>query len=171
MATFKFKLRKFVALAAGSSAVSQPFTGINALATTWSDYTAVILFAKPTEETYNDYFKRSWAEQDGVEVYFTENNVTKEATNELEFLIYEADATATKNFDKLKAKLNEWGIFEYYDNYHKGLKRLVMDSVSIIMDMERNGKRVIHFKIKCTNILGKDIKNFDPDTGNKISGY
>lgn len=182
--TFKFKFRKFLSpddyAVCGVSGISETpafststeytkyneITGSGNLSTTWNN--AIVLSAATTEEDLQDYFKREWVEEDGVDVYINGARKRKAVKNEIEMIIYQPNKKSIQSFVAITDTLNDWGIFEYYDNYNKGLKRLVYDGVSIIADRERNGMRVIHFKIKCNNILGYDNKNFNPSTGEAL---
>lgn len=173
MIQFKFKLRKFLApdmyAACGVSEVEDvpPFsndakylkyneiTGSGSLASKWNN--SIILSAPITSEKFKEYFSRDWIEQDGIDVLFVEDNKVKSNSNELEFLIYAADKKAVASFNAIKDTITAWGIFEYTDNYNKVLKRLVLDEVDIVKNVMRDNARLIHFKLKCTNILGKDL--------------
>lgn len=184
MATsFRFRFRKFISgddyAACGiPSATPSPapfnntYTEYNALSgnsmlsAKWNN--AIVLSAPKTQEENMDYFKREWIEEDGVDVYITGRRKRKEAKNEIEMLIYTDDNKALKSFFEITDTLNSWGIFEYYDNYQKGLKRLVYEGYETIANIQRDGKRVIHFKLKCNNILGYDNVNFNASTGETI---
>lgn len=180
--SFKFRFRKFIApsdyAACGISSavpdipafstnseysVYNELTGNGSLLSQWNN--ATVLYALATEEQAQDYFTRQWIEEDGVEVYIPSAKKLKPAKNDIEMLIYTQDKRALRSFVTLVRQLNEWGVFEYYDNYHKGLKRLVYEGFEMVKDMERDGMRVMHFKLKCNNILGYDNKNFNPSTG------
>lgn len=126
---------------------------------------AVVLSAPTTKETFQKYFKRTWIEEDGIDVYIPSEKTHSEASNDIIMFIYAENNTALKEYAKITKKLNNWGVFEYYDNYYNGLKRLVLENVDIIKEKERNGYRFIHFTLKCTNVLGYDIKNYNPSTG------
>lgn len=179
--TLKFRFRKFIAPAdysvCGVSGLPDypafttntqyltynTLTGSGNLATTWNN--AIVLYAKPTEEELQDYFKREWVEEDGIDVYAPKDRKRKAVKNEIEMVLYQPDKKALQSFDNIKNTLNGWGVFEYYDNYHKGLKRLIYEGYTLIADMSRNGMRVIHFRLICTNVLGHDIKNYNSSTG------
>lgn len=156
---FQFKFRKFI----GDTPVP---SAIPSLDSNWNG--AIVLSAQTTNEEYQSYFTREWVEDDGIEVYKPESKKHKAGKNDIEFLLYGVDATVRQSFNTIIKTLNDWGVFEYYDNYNKGLKRLIYDSFTVIKEIERNGNRVIHFKISCTNILGYDIKNFNPTNGTTL---
>ena len=179
----KFRFRKFLtqveAVSAGASAYPAPFTD----SSTYATYNAatksgalraffvtsgdsVVLSVSDSNPNFKEYFKRDWIEEDGIEIYQPSTMKHKASVVEIEILIYAADATALGYYNAIKNQLATWGLFEYYDDYHKALKRLITDSIEIIKDEQRNTRRVIHFRIKCTNVLGYDILNFNPDTGN-----
>lgn len=138
-------------------------SGSGNLATSW--HNALVLSAKPTEEVLQDYFKREWVEQDGIDVYAPRERKRKAVANELEMMIFTADRKTTQSVERITKTLNEWGIFEYYDNYHRGLKRLIYEGYTVLHEVSRNGMRGVNFKINCTNVLGYDIKNYNPATG------
>lgn len=141
-------------------------TNSGTLLSKWFD--AIVLSAPLTDEEYQQYFTREWVENEGVEVYLPNSKKHKASKNDIEMLIYTTDKKAVRAFNDITQALNAWGVFEYYDNYNKGLKRLVYEGFTIIKDMQRDGNRVIHFKIKCNNILGYDNKNFNPSAGGQL---
>jgi hypothetical protein len=179
----KFRFRKFLtqvqAASAGATAYPAPFTdssaydtynaatGSGALRSAYFLTTgdAVVLSVSDSNPNFKEYFKRDWIEEDGIEIYQPSTMKHKASVVEIEMLIYAADATALGYYNAIKNQLATWGLFEYYDDYHKALKRLIADSIEMIRDEQRNTRRVIHFRIKCTNVLGYDILNFNPDTG------
>ena len=185
---FKFKFRKFIsnddieysATFAPSAQITEPpaftttgnylayntLTDSGVLSSKWNG--AIVLSAPLTDEEYQGYFTREWVENEGIEVYLPNSKKHKASKNDIKLLIYTSDKKAIKAFVDITEKLNGWGVFEYYDNYNKGLKRLVYEGYTIIKDMQRDGNRVIHFKIKCNNILGYDNKNFNPSVGGTL---
>lgn len=171
----QFKFRKYVA-PSSYAGVSDPPLFTNAvgysafnsatesgvIANTWNN--AIVLSAPMTDQKTQDYFSREWVEEDGIDVYIPNARKRKSAKNEIEMLIYEQSNTAISNLNTIIDKLNSWGVFEYYDNYNRVLKRLVYDGYDTILNRARDvdvsgtkiSKRVIHFKINCTNVLGYD---------------
>jgi len=180
----KFKFRKFISpdsyAACGISGVSDnaafttsteyatynELTESGSLVAMWNN--AIVLSAPTTKEETQEYFTREWVEDDGVDVYLKGAKKRKAVKNELDLLIYTSERKANQSFNTIINKLNEWGVFEYYDTYYKGLKRLTYEGFEIILERTRDGNKVIHFKITCTNILGYDNKNFNPSTGGTI---
>lgn len=142
-------------------------TGNGNLIYTWNG--AILLSAKPTQEKTQDYFKREWVEEDGIDVYAPSSRKRKAADNEIEMLIYAKNKKAISSFDIILKTINEYGIFEFYDTYNRSLRRLVYDGIEILENKERSDMRVIHFKIKCTNVLGYDNYNYNPSTGGTIN--
>lgn len=182
--TLKFKFRKFISpsdysvcgvsgipdtpafTTSPNYATYNSLTQNGNLSSTWNN--AIVMSAKTTEEVLQDYFKREWVEEDGIDVYAPSARTRKATKSDIEMMIYLPDRKATQSFEQIKNTLNEWGIFEYYDNYNKGLKRLIYEGVEIIQDITRNNMKVLHFRLKCTNVLGYDNKNYNPSTGSTL---
>ena len=142
-------------------------TGSGNLVYKWNE--AILLSCPHTEETTQEYFKREWIEEDGIDVYATGARKRKAVPNTIEMLIYTQNKKAIASFDTIKNTINGYGVFEMYDNYNKSLRRLIYDSMEILENKERDNMRIIHFRIKCTNVLGYDNYNFNPSTGGTIN--
>ena len=182
----KFRFRKFIApadyAACGvSSAIGDTpafstdlsltlyntLTGSGSLVSVWNN--AILLSGKPTQEKTQDYFKREWVEEDGIDVYAPAARKRKASENEIEMLIYAKNKKAIASFETIMSTINEYGIFEFYDTYNRSLRRLIYEGIEILENKERSDMRVIHFKIKCTNVLGYDNYNYNPSTGATIN--
>lgn len=132
----------------------------------WND--AIMLSVKSINPEYKDFFKRDFIEDTGVDVYIPAARPTKACDDTIEMLIYAPEKKALRSFDAIRSTLNGWGVFEYYDNYHKGLKRLILQKVEVIKDITRAGERVIHFNLHCLNVQGEDNNNFNPSLGGTL---
>ena len=105
-------------------------TGSGPLLTSWKN--AILISSGSTKIKLKDYFKRSWIEEDGDDVYIGSATKRAASSNEIQFLIYSSDETAVKSYHEMVDAIAGYGVCELYDNHSKLLRRLVLTGSEII---------------------------------------
>lgn len=104
------------------------------------------------EEKVKPYYKYSWIDENGIDVYIPQTAVVEATPISVRGWIH--NSTANYKLQQLKDFLKSNGVLTYKDNVRGVTCNVVYDGMSIEVDRYRDDVKFIQIKIDFTNIEG-----------------